>query len=230
MPVDAARFAAERVPVCPPAGRSRSRRTACGEAVASRTLGIADRAVRAGRDAATLARRGRAIGEAAVLKTRRLGYDGKGQAVLARRGARSTDAWSALAGAADPGGVRARSTASSRSWAPRPRRPVASIRSREHHRDGILRLSLPRAGADGRCRGGRDARTPCLDQLGVRRRAGDRALRAPRPACCERDGPRVHNTGHWTIEGAETSQFENHLRAILGLPLGDTTSSGHAPW
>ena len=34
--------------------------------------------------------------------------------------------------------------------------------------------------------------------------------------------PRVHNTGHWTIEGSETSQFENHLRAILGLPLGST--------
>jgi 5-(carboxyamino)imidazole ribonucleotide synthase len=34
--------------------------------------------------------------------------------------------------------------------------------------------------------------------------------------------PRVHNSGHWTIEGAITSQFENHLRAILGLPLGDT--------
>ncbi len=34
--------------------------------------------------------------------------------------------------------------------------------------------------------------------------------------------PRVHNTGHWTIDGAVTSQFENHLRAILGLPLGST--------
>jgi 5-(carboxyamino)imidazole ribonucleotide synthase len=34
--------------------------------------------------------------------------------------------------------------------------------------------------------------------------------------------PRVHNSGHWTIEGAETSQFENHVRAICGLPLGDT--------
>jgi 5-(carboxyamino)imidazole ribonucleotide synthase len=38
--------------------------------------------------------------------------------------------------------------------------------------------------------------------------------------------PRVHNTGHWTIEGAVTSQFENHLRAILGLPLGDTSALG----
>ncbi|HKD74773.1 MAG TPA: ATP-grasp domain-containing protein, partial [Ktedonobacterales bacterium] len=38
--------------------------------------------------------------------------------------------------------------------------------------------------------------------------------------------PRVHNSGHWTIEGAETSQFENHLRAILGLPLGSTTLCG----
>ena len=40
--------------------------------------------------------------------------------------------------------------------------------------------------------------------------------------------PRVHNTGHWTIDGAETSQFENHLRAILGLPLGATGALGSA--
>jgi len=38
--------------------------------------------------------------------------------------------------------------------------------------------------------------------------------------------PRVHNSGHWTIEGATTSQFENHLRAILGLPLGATHARG----
>ncbi len=38
--------------------------------------------------------------------------------------------------------------------------------------------------------------------------------------------PRVHNSGHWTIEGAETSQFENHLRAILGMPLGSTAVRG----
>jgi 5-(carboxyamino)imidazole ribonucleotide synthase len=38
--------------------------------------------------------------------------------------------------------------------------------------------------------------------------------------------PRVHNSGHWTIEGAVTSQFENHLRAILGLPLGATRARG----
>jgi 5-(carboxyamino)imidazole ribonucleotide synthase len=38
--------------------------------------------------------------------------------------------------------------------------------------------------------------------------------------------PRVHNSGHWTIEGAITSQFENHLRAICGLPLGDTAARG----
>ena len=40
--------------------------------------------------------------------------------------------------------------------------------------------------------------------------------------------PRVHNSGHWTIEGAETSQFENHLRGVLGLPLGSTATRGHA--
>ena len=40
--------------------------------------------------------------------------------------------------------------------------------------------------------------------------------------------PRVHNTGHWTIEGARTSQFENHVRAVLGWPLGDTAAVGHS--
>ena len=40
--------------------------------------------------------------------------------------------------------------------------------------------------------------------------------------------PRVHNSGHWTIEGSATSQFENHLRAVAGLPLGSTRSRGHA--
>ena len=40
--------------------------------------------------------------------------------------------------------------------------------------------------------------------------------------------PRVHNSGHWTIEGAVTSQFENHIRGILGLPLGDTSALGHS--
>ena len=40
--------------------------------------------------------------------------------------------------------------------------------------------------------------------------------------------PRVHNSGHWTIEGAATSQFENHLRAILGLPLGSTDEPASA--
>jgi 5-(carboxyamino)imidazole ribonucleotide synthase len=40
--------------------------------------------------------------------------------------------------------------------------------------------------------------------------------------------PRVHNSGHWTIEGSDTSQFQNHLRAVLGLPLGDTCMLGHA--
>jgi 5-(carboxyamino)imidazole ribonucleotide synthase len=40
--------------------------------------------------------------------------------------------------------------------------------------------------------------------------------------------PRVHNSGHWTIEGSETSQFENHLRAVMNQSLGSTASLGHA--
>ena len=40
--------------------------------------------------------------------------------------------------------------------------------------------------------------------------------------------PRVHNSGHWTIEGAETSQFEQHIRAVCGLPLGAVGMTGRA--
>ena len=42
--------------------------------------------------------------------------------------------------------------------------------------------------------------------------------------------PRVHNSGHWTMDGAATGQFENHLRAVAGLPVGATGCIGEAAW
>jgi 5-(carboxyamino)imidazole ribonucleotide synthase len=50
----------------------------------------------------------------------------------------------------------------------------------------------------------------------------------PRGLVANEMAPRVHNSGHWTIEGAETSQFENHLRAVLGWPLGSARARGHS--
>ena len=94
-----------------------------------------------------------------------------------------------------------------------------------HHRDGILRLTL--APAPGRRRraagGGRTTRAHGDGRARLRRRARDRAVRAWGSGCSRNEmAPRVHNSGHWTIDGAETSQFENHLRAVAGLPLGST--------
>ena len=92
------------------------------------------------------------------------------------------------------------------------------------HEDGILRISrapaaeAPQAVAE-------DVRARLLDELGY---VGVLALElfdVGGELVANEIAPRVHNTGHWTIEGAATSQFENHLRAILGLPLGSTDAA-----
>lgn len=165
----------------------------------------------------------------AVLKTRRLGYDGKGQRIL-RTHEDIEPAWRALGGVPLilEGFVRFEREVS-----------VLAIRSRDgetafyplvenHHRDGILRLSqAPCLIPDFEQEGWNYARR-LLDRLNyVGLLAIEFFVKDGRLIANEM-APRVHNSGHWTIEGAETSQFENHLRAILGLPLGSTAAIGHS--
>ena len=97
-----------------------------------------------------------------------------------------------------------------------------------HHRGGILRLSLapaPRLDPATQ-RAAEDAARRVFDSLqyvgvlAIEFFENDGRLLANEMA------PRVHNSGHWTIEGAVTSQFENHLRAVMGLPLGSTSAIG----
>jgi 5-(carboxyamino)imidazole ribonucleotide synthase len=96
------------------------------------------------------------------------------------------------------------------------------------HRDGILRLSIaPAFGAD---EGLADEAAAiaantleALDYVGV---LAIELFQHEGRLLANEMAPRVHNSGHWTIEGAKTSQFENHLRAILGLPLGATGTTG----
>ena len=91
------------------------------------------------------------------------------------------------------------------------------------HEDGILRTSRAPA-ADAPQAEAEEYATRLLDELGY---VGVLALElfdVGGALLANEFAPRVHNTGHWTIEGAATSQFENHLRAILGLPLGSTES------
>ena len=192
-------------------------------------LGIPTPPFRAVDDLAGLERAVAELGRPCLLKTRRLGYDGRGQRLIRRR-ADVGAAWDELAGAPlilegfvdferEVSIVGVRSTrGETRSY------PIVD----NLHRGGILQRTLAPL---------RSARLQALAERHLRRLldhfgyAGvltieffvqDGRLVANEMA------PRVHNSGHWTIEGAATSQFENHLRAILGLPLGDTRPLGHA--
>ena len=166
------------------------------------------------------------VGTPAILKTTRFGYDGKGQARLAHPGDADT-AWRAINGG--PAVLEALVTFD---------REFSIVLSRGQdgtsvtwdaaenvHRDGILATSTVPTDAS-IARQVETARALAMrvaDALGY---VGTLAIEffatAGGPVVNEM-APRVHNSGHWTIEGAETSQFENHIRAICGLPLGATT-------
>jgi len=170
------------------------------------------------------------VGLPAVLKTRRDGYDGKGQRVLRTVGDLDA-AWTALGGrplicegfiafSREVSLIAVRgSDGEMRFW------PLAE----NVHRSGILHRSL--------------APAPHAEVLQVQAETAARAIMAKleyigvlaieffvvgERLIANEMAPRVHNSGHWTIEGSVTSQFANHLRAITGLPLGDTAMRGYA--
>ena len=161
-----------------------------------------------------------AIGLPAVLKTRRLGYDGKGQFVLREQADIEKACWEL--GDADlileafvPFEREVSLVASRR----RNGETVFYPLTENTHRNGILHLSIPRADdplqAEAEAQVGRLLEE--LDYVGTL--AFEFFVHQGRLLGNE-IAPRVHNSGHWTIEGAVTSQFENHLRAILDWPLG----------
>jgi 5-(carboxyamino)imidazole ribonucleotide synthase len=191
-------------------------------------LGIATAPFRAVDSREELAAAVDEIGLPAVLKTRRMGYDGKGQAVL-RSPADLADAWEALGGRPlvlegfvdfrrELSVIAARGTGGAIQVY-----PVVE----NTHEDGILRRSrAPALKVSDICRVGanRIARAVLerLDYVGV---VAIELFETGDGLIANEMAPRVHNSGHWSIEGAETSQFENHLRAIAGLPLGSTRVS-----
>ena len=99
-----------------------------------------------------------------------------------------------------------------------------------HHREGILRLSLAPAPAVTLDLQNLAARIghAVLHDLGHVGMLAIELFQVPGGLMANEIAPRVHNSGHWTIDGAVTSQFENHLRAILGLPLGDVSTIGRS--
>jgi 5-(carboxyamino)imidazole ribonucleotide synthase len=230
VPVDAVRSLASRVPVYPPPASLETGQDRLAEKTLFTDVGLPVPPFAAVDDLSSLGSAVDAVGLPAVLKTRRLGYDGKGQAVVRRRELLE-DAWRAIG----------EMPSICEAFVPFDREvSILAVRARDgevrcwplvenHHRDGILRLSLaPAPDAESlQPLAERHVRAVLerLDHVGVLAIElfvqGDTLLG-------NEMAPRVHNSGHWTIEGAETSQFENHLRAVCGLPLGSTAARGHS--
>jgi 5-(carboxyamino)imidazole ribonucleotide synthase len=231
VPVDAARFLAERVPVYPPAAALEEAQDRVREKQLFRKLGIGTAEFAEVGSAEVLDAAVKRIGLPSVLKTCRMGYDGKGQWVLRT--------------AADVEKVRGEL----------PQVPLVlekfveftrevsmlGVRARtgemafyplieNHHRGGILRLSIaPAPNLTAELQEIAESATrkvlEALEYVGVLCieffQVGGKLL-------ANEMAPRVHNSGHWSIEGAGTSQFENHLRAVMGLPVGSTAVMGHS--
>jgi 5-(carboxyamino)imidazole ribonucleotide synthase len=234
VPAESARWLAERVPVFPNPRALAVAQDRLAEKTLFRELGIpvpgfADIASRERLDAAVAE-----LGTPCILKTRRLGYDGKGQFRI-KSPADVDAAWNALgAQAASVGLILEAFVAFERELS------VVAVRGRDGefrawpltenwHVDGVLSASLAPARIDEATQATALSHAKrladALDYVGVLAlelfcRNGE--LLANELA------PRVHNSGHWTIEGSEASQFQNHLRAVLGLPLGSTRMLGHA--
>ena len=183
-------------------------------------------------DSSALVRAVADLGRPAILKTRRFGYDGKGQTMI-REGSDLGAAHQALGGGpmileGFVGFEREVSVIAARSL----EGAIASydLCENEHERHILARTRVPARVAPALAPAARAVAAKVLaglDYVGVigvemfvaRSAGGERLI-------VNEIAPRVHNSGHWTIEGAETSQFEQHMRAIAGWPLGATTRRG----
>jgi 5-(carboxyamino)imidazole ribonucleotide synthase len=167
-----------------------------------------------------------ALGTPALLKTRRMGYDGKGQ-VRIDDPAQAAEAWARLGGrpAILEGFVRFDAEFSVLLARGADRSIAVYDTPHNSHDGGILARSVVPAGAPVADQAGEAVAlarqvAEALDHVGIL--TLEFFATADGPVFNEM-APRVHNSGHWTIEGARVSQFENHIRAVCGLPLGDTS-------
>jgi len=234
VPAETAAFLAARKPVVPDPRVLAITQDRLAEKSFVAGLGIATAPYRAVASDAELADALAALGHPAVLKTRRFGYDGKGQATL-RAGEEPAQAWRAAGG--QPAIVEA--------FVPFEREiSVVAARSDDgriacfdvaenEHRDRILKVSrVPAAvtpAVAAQARGIAERIAEAFDYVGV--------LAVEMFVVAAPDGhavmvneiaPRVHNSGHWTLDGCSVSQFEQHIRAVAGWPLAVPLRHGRA--
>jgi len=246
VPVEAARFLAERVPVLPPPAALEAAQDRLNEKHLFQKLGIATTEFATVHDQDALDVAVKQMGLPAILKTCRMGYDGKGQWIL-RSAGDVAKAKSELLAANAAVGKRSGAELSQQPapfllerFVPFTRElSVLAVRGRDgemafyplvenHHRGGILRLSLAPAPQLDRAiqNAAEDAARRVFDALQYVGVLAIEFFEHEGRLLANEMAPRVHNSGHWTIEGAVTSQFENHLRAVVGLPLGSTSAIG----
>jgi 5-(carboxyamino)imidazole ribonucleotide synthase len=230
VPVQAARHLAKHVPVFPPPQALEAAQDRLNEKTLFQKLGIPTTEFVAIGSAAELDAAVRKLGLPCVLKTRRLGYDGKGQWVLRSDGdvARLKKDFPSAPLILEK---FVRFTRELSILAVRGRLGETAFYSlvENHHRGGILRLSLapaPRL-SESLQREAENAARLLLEALNYVGVLAVELFECDGRLLANEIAPRVHNSGHWTIEGAVASQFENHLRAVAGLPLGETRMLGH---
>ncbi|MGQ4273504.1 5-(carboxyamino)imidazole ribonucleotide synthase [Terrihabitans sp. B22-R8] len=234
VPTRTAEILATRKPLFPGARALAVAQDRLAEKSFLRDLGIPIADFRAVEDAASLQAAIDELGRPSVLKTRRFGYDGKGQ-IMMRENIGIDEGMTAVRG--QPSVLEA--------FVPFEREiSVIAARGRDgtiaayeptenQHRNHILDTSTVPASLSPAAReqaGEMASRiAAALDYVGVigvemfvvAQAGGERLL-------VNEIAPRVHNSGHWTQDGAVTSQFEQHIRAIAGWPLGDTARLGRA--
>jgi 5-(carboxyamino)imidazole ribonucleotide synthase len=240
VPVESARWLAERVPVYPPPRALEVSQDRLIEKSYFRDQGIPTPRFAAVDSRTDFETAIQTIGLPAVLKTRRFGYDGKGQAVL-RTHADAESAWEVLGGRAL---IYEQFVHFDRELS------IVAVRGRDgeiacyplvenEHRQGMLYrtlapapnvnpLSSDTAGKDNLQALAEKYARNVLEDLDYVGALAIEWFEYGGQLYANEMAPRVHNSGHWTIDAAVTSQFENHVRAVLGLPLGSTQAIGHA--
>lgn len=228
VPAGAVEYLNNNLPVYPPPQALATARDRLHEKTMFNELGIQTAPSMAVDSLADLQLAETNIGLPAILKTRTLGYDGKGQQLL-KHHSEFVNAWDELKGAPaiieglvpferEVSIIAVRSSSGEIAFYPL---------SENRHENGILRVSTA-LHDDPMQRLAEDYALRLLEHLDYVGVLAIEFFQINGQLLVNEMAPRVHNSGHWTIEGAVTSQFENHLRAILGLPLGSTKLTNHS--
>ncbi len=242
VPARSAAYLASRLPALPPPVALEVAQDRLAEKTMFRELGIATPEFHPIDGPGDIEPAIAATGLPAVIKTRTLGYDGKGQAVVrtteeaaaaaerlgAEPVANGSGRYGAVYGLIAEAFVHFERELSVLAVAGRDGSRAFYPLTENHHREGILRTSYapaPRLNGALQAAGERLAGL-VLDRLGYVGVLAIELFEAEGRLLANEIAPRVHNSGHWTLDGASTSQFENHIRAVTGMPLAPPRVAG----